>query len=50
MTPNPANPMTDLQCPVCGELQTLPEDERDGDSPWSLNPCDDCTLYDDEDA
>lgn len=49
MMNDPANPMTELQCPVCGELQALPEDERDGDSEWSLNPCEGCTLDEDED-
>ncbi len=35
-------PTVELQCPVCGEPQELPEEERDGESEWSLNPCDTC--------
>ncbi len=31
-----------LKCPCCGELQSLPEDERDGESEWSIDVCDPC--------
>ena len=41
--------LIELMCPVCGEVQTLPDDERDGESEWSLNPCEPCTLADLED-
>ncbi len=39
--PPPAG-LVELACPNCGEPQMLPEDERDGESDWSLNNCDQC--------
>lgn len=32
----------ELLCPNCGETQLLPDDERAGESAYSINDCDDC--------
>lgn len=39
-----------LKCPNCGEWQTLPEADRDGESDWSLWFCRPCAEYDQEGA
>jgi len=39
-----------LKCPNCGEWQTLPEVDRDGESDWSLWFCGPCVEADKEGA